>query len=644
MGLFDRLLKVFNIEPASAKTPVHVPQEPPAFVPFPDAGPTATKVLAMPLAEQEGPNPTRALMTSSPNAIAWVPPGTSVWVPDATLPGGMLYYGRLPQGKPQGNRDGEVIDPALPIDWDVPDYGGRDVPAQPAYHSLTPQARAAYVLWLESGRRATTAHIGYVFLYFYGLERRALVDAARDPVAKADLPRVLVEVTRLIEVYGHHAGFRAQAEAFQQVLRVLGGGDVFAPPDPAVLSAEEVAHDLAVGIGGFVADERPVPADWAWAWATSHPAVSLKSAATRYPELFRALFHARYRAQHGAGMVVRPLKRRVKLSYDPANPAIKSAALSADLPDVISAAAPTKVLTALVDSCTEDLGPYSRLLARNPAAEGTLTALLLLPAELFDHPSPVLANPSPELEELLDLIDEALPGRTWQCGVDVSDLVALWPARATGKFTKADAVGMAELLGRLGVGIEPDARLGGPVQSEGPAVLFRVTAEQPKELTPAYASATALLHLAAVVSTADDEVSDAEWGHLVAYLQSRLDLTPGERMRLTAHLDWLLVSPLKLTGLAKRISVLGEEQRAQIAEVASAIAAADGEISDSEVAVLRKIYKLLGQDPDSVRTGIVAFREAQTKPVTMLQGGSDSGGGGGEVAAMLTFEEEQENS
>uniref|UniRef100_UPI003F8661F9 tellurite resistance TerB family protein n=1 Tax=Actinosynnema sp. TaxID=1872144 RepID=UPI003F8661F9 len=138
------------------------------------------------------------------------------------------------------------------------------------------------------------------------------------------------------------------------------------------------------------------------------------------------------------------------------------------------------------------------------------------------------------------------------------------------------------------------------------------------------------------------EVSDAEWGHLVAYLQSRLDLTPGERMRLTAHLDWLLVSPLKLTGLAKRISVLGDEQRAQIAEVASAIAAADGEISESEVAVLRKIYKLLGQDPDSVRTGIVAFREAETKPVSVLQGGTD-GGGGGEVAAMLAFEEEQEN-
>ncbi|GGM60708.1 hypothetical protein GCM10012275_34680 [Longimycelium tulufanense] len=99
---------------------------------------------------------------------------------------------------------------------------------------------------------------------------------------------------------------------------------------------------------------------------------------------------------------------------------------------------------------------------------------------------------------------------------------------------------------------------------------------------------------------ADDDVSEAERDHLVGHLESSLHLTPGERMRLKAHLTWLLASELKLAGLKKRLAGLTVEQRTHVAEFSTTIAVIDGHISPGEVKSLRKIYTLLELDPDTV--------------------------------------------
>ncbi|NUT50532.1 MAG: hypothetical protein HOV94_24970 [Saccharothrix sp.] len=539
-------------------------------------------------------------------APAWVPAGATSSVAGRSLPGGMLYVGKLSGGDAVPRRNVEVIDPTLPIDWRKPDFAGRDMDYWPAYHSITPRSRAAYLLWLEGGRWAPDAHIGYVFLYFYGLERRALVDAQHDPAARADLPRIFGEVVRLLTVYGGNASFRQYATAFQQVLRALitqGEG----PPDPGEHDRWPPPLTLRLGIGRIVADGRPVPVDWAWSWAMLHPEIYPRTPATRCPDEFRALFTTRYRARYAEGLRVRPLKSRVELAYRPASGGLSSTTWQSDVPDVLTAAAPTKVLKALVESCANDLDAYSRLIGRQPEAAGTLPALALLPDELFTGD---LAG----LRPVRELVERTLPGDVPRARCGMSDLVALWPTKASGKFAKADAVGLAQLLGKFGIGIEPDVRLGGPVQGAGPAVLFRITAAQSATATPEYTAATTLLHLAAVVSAADDDVSTPERDHLVSHLESSLHLTPGERIRLTAHLDWLLASKLKLTGLTKRLAALTDSQRAHVAEFATAIAAVDGVVSPGEVDTLRKIYKLLGQEPDSVYTELHALTAASTRP------------------------------
>ncbi|WP_433274581.1 TerB N-terminal domain-containing protein [Actinosynnema sp. CS-041913] len=580
------------------------PAPPPAApVPPPVPVPHSTRTGPPPPSRPQ-PVPRRQPSVSAPT---WVQAGATSSVAGRSLLGGMLYIGKLSRGDAVPGRNVEVIDPTLPIDWRKPDFTGRDMDYWPAYHSITPRSRAAYLLWLEGGRWAPDAYIGYVFLYFYGLERRALVDAQQDPAARADVPHILGEVARLLTVYGGNSSFRQYATALQQVLRALISRGEGPPPDPAEHDKWPPPLTLRFGIGRFAAEGRPVPVDWAWSWAMLHPEIYPRTPATRCPDEFRALFTTRYQTRYADGLRVRPLKSRVELSYRPASGGLTSTTWHSDVSDVLTAAAPTKALKALVESCANDLDAYSRLIGRQPEATGTLPALALLPDELFTSD---LAG----LRPVRELVERTLPADVPRARFEMSDLVALWPAKASGKFAKADVVGLAQLLDKFGVGVEPDVRLGGPVQSAGPAVLFRITAAQSATATPEYTAATTLLHLAAVVSAADDDVSTAERDHLVSHLESSLHLTPGERIRLTAHLDWLLASKLKLTGLTKRLGGLTDAQRAHVAEFATAIAAVDGVVSPGEVDTLRKIYKLLGQEPDSVYTELHALTAASTRP------------------------------
>jgi len=60
----------------------------------------------------------------------------------------------------------------------------------PRYESMSPSQRGNYLRWLALGKREHLNDIGYAFVYFYGLERRALIDGK-------DVDLILSEVLRL---------------------------------------------------------------------------------------------------------------------------------------------------------------------------------------------------------------------------------------------------------------------------------------------------------------------------------------------------------------------------------------------------------------------------------------------------------------
>ena len=230
-----------------------------------------------------------------------------------TLPGGMLYVGRqLPAAVGYGP-DPALIDPRLPADFRRPDWAAGSVGYWPSYSDITPGARAAYLTWLAGGRRAPNAPISWPFLFFYGLERRVLVDAAHGEDIRQELPAFAAEVRRLLDLYGENRSFHGYGTRFLQLLNFFttSTGDVSVPTRTG--NPWEVPMALRAGLGELAVDGTPVSADWALAWAHYHPEIYLQTPATRCAPEFEALFRSRYTTQYGPGITIRATTKVLKL-------------------------------------------------------------------------------------------------------------------------------------------------------------------------------------------------------------------------------------------------------------------------------------------------------------------------------------------
>lgn len=543
-------------------------------------------------------------------AAAWVPLGQSVTVAGFALPG-MVYVGKNVVSVGHRGVEPSLIDPSSPVDTRRPDHAGQGMGYWPSYRQIPAGSRAAYLSWLAGGR-GSGAYIGYVFLYFYGLERRALFDAQIDPAANADLPAIAQEVQRLLGLYSDNRSFHGYASAFLDTLQVLTAtGSVLDGPPPESVNYWELPARLKVGLGQLAAAAMPIPADWALAWVRCHPDERLRTPAKRCPEEFSALFAHRYYAEYGAGLVVKANKTKLSVNYRPASAGFGGSVdvTLGDLPDVSALTAPVRKLAALAQGCTDDLDAYSRWLGRNPDGAGSLASLGLLPALL------VAQSTSTELRRLHDWAETQLADAS-PVVVRGEELLTHWPSTG-GKLNKAESIAMCSLLDHIGYGVEPDVRFGGATLSSDPVVLFRLDSSEQVLPGLGYAAATVLLHLAAVVSAADGAVTHGERDHLHAHLETALHLSAGERRRLDAHLAWLVATKPGVAGMKKRLDLLDGVQRATIASFLVGVAGADGTVSPAEINALTKMFTLLGVDPTEVYSQIHALGGPAPGPVTV---------------------------
>lgn len=506
-----------------------------------------------------------------------------------------MFVGRGLRAR-NGSIEPALIDPALPIDRRRPDWSGEDLFYWPSYDELTPASRAAFLTWLAGGRSHPGVPIGYVFLFFYGLERRVLLDAlAGDPQATAELPAIRHEVERLDQVYGADSrSFRRYAQDFLEFVLLLQAGPAPEPPPQGGEDPWVVPLTLRLGLARLASEGRPVPVEWALSWAWFHPGIYARTPQTRCRDEFVALFETRYRAQYGEGLRLDPARPALQVSYHPASSGLLGADITLrTIPDVLEDPEPSRQLRALVDSITNDLDAYSRYIGRHPDRRDSLPASALLPADLVPAERGVA-------REFLSWARGALGGDA-SVVVNASELIGFWPTEAADKMSKREVVTCAQLLERHQIGLEPDVRVGGPaLNASAPAVLFDAEHPPPRAAGAEYTAATTLLQLAIAVAAADGSVDAPEQEVLLEHLGAALDLSPGEQERLLAHLHWLIAVGPKLTGLARRLRDLPEDRRTSTASLLVAVAAADGIVTAPEIKTLEKIYKMLGLDPTQV--------------------------------------------
>ena len=529
----------------------------------------------------------------------------------------MVYLGSGELSVDGGETEPCLIDPALPVDWDHPDWSGDTIYYLPSFNSLDPRARASYLAWLAHGRRHANVYIGYAFLFYYGLERRLLEDI-EDDFDHPDTDSIVAEIKALLGVYGQSRQFHGYASsllALVEAVRSISSPLQSVEWSPGFRSAE-VPPMVRVGLGRCVADGSPTSAQWALSYLRHHPGRPHRTPEERCRDEFDELFIARYSARFGDGITVDPPERPLVLTYRPASSGMRREVSRrvGSLPEIEAVSGLLNTLRDLAWECIDDLEGYSRFLQRWPDSAGNAVAAALLPEELLE------SRGGRVFADLSEWMAEQLAGRS-SVSVAWNEIVQRW-SMGVDRLLRGDVVLVASLFAKLGVGMEPDVRFGGLVPSPGSnVVLFALPDGATAVPSPGYAAASALVHLAAIVAAADGTISVEERQRLAEHLECGLRLDAAECARLEAHLEYLATGALDTADTMRRVGALAAEQRSEVGVFLVDVAAADGRISPEEVETLMTLFEHLGLSQAELfgLLKVRAARDGDPGPVAVTQ-------------------------
>jgi tellurite resistance protein len=516
----------------------------------------------------------------------WVAPGKPVTVGSVAISGGMFYLGGFlgKQGRLNENENC-LVNPALTVGRGL-DPTGITMGYWPAYGGMSPDARRSYLEWLAGSRSNPEDYIGYVFLYFYGLERRLLLDQN-----VADGEALVAEVRRLLEVYGHNGSFNRYATELLTSIELRSGepsAQFLARVEP---NGYEVPAAVKIALGIRVRDDRPIEADLMLRFALTHPETSVRTPAKRVPALLRELYHLEFIESYPSGYRLRAgrtktLKKRYQACSGSFEVELK--VLGGDIPDVTDREEPIRTARRIFDSCLEQLDDYSRALGRLPGLEPNLLAIAKLPEILRLTAARSLSGDP--LAQILRLADDAAEIRI----AGVAELVGLELGPNPGKAKLRD---LSQALASFGIGatFDPSFSVRSPA-SDDRAILFPISQPLSSEATEAFRTHQLSVMLGMLVGHADGEFHELERKALSERIAGTPDLSPDEKRRLQSEIRLNERDPSRLDEWLKRLKYVPESARQAIASELVSLASADGDLHADEVRKLEAIFKRMGLD------------------------------------------------
>jgi hypothetical protein len=485
-------------------------------------------------------------------ALTWRGSDAAAEIGAFSIPNPMLYTSEGCPAEPEAS----CIDTTLEIG--VPDFDAAPpIGHWSNYAALSPTQRANYLKWLASGASAPLRDINYAFLYFYGLERHALID-------RGDPERVLRALMHLLKHYEGHSSFFSSASRLAAFLFATKGIEKLKPAWFKRLFAPRgvpLHHDsLAVALTWLYERKKPLPAGLAFEVARQDIRCPQGSAYRDEPEVFRARFEAEYTARFGEGMTIQSADAKRTWKYRPINPSLQSWEHFAKLwsvtaPDVMGAAEQFAPLVELWKSCDNPdapPNPWESLVAEYANADGRI----LVPITKVAPVAGVALEKSKELS-----LAESLAIVAAACGA--------------------------------GYGLIPEPRLMlGPYRRDERVMLIRQAEEPTPDSERYYLAGALLLSLGTAMAEIDGEVDHIEVLHVSEIVNSLYHFNDYDKHRLGVLRKRLLKHPPKLSGLTRRLrAILNEEERIEAGVFLAGVAGSNFSIGDEERRALRRAWR-----------------------------------------------------
>lgn len=551
--------------------------------------------------------------------VRWYPPGSPVTVHGLTIPDGMVYVGDFIAACPGGGGWGGdtpapcLINPNLRIATKRPNLT-TDMGYWPSYSDITPSHRTGYLQWLAKGKRDAECPLGYVFLYFYGIERRVIVD----DISPDEEQLLVAELHRLREIYASNRSFNRYSAnllhlvELRQLMTSAEGLDNWRPDLNTIYRDMPLPLRVKLAIYAY----SGIAADFDHAMGAVlaiYPALgfSRKEAVPfRARTEFMKLARHRFRQQFPKGFVLRPhrdcgplfLQYRAASQYLQAHVALSGP----QLPE--SNALDWREMIELCERVAADLAPYAKAVGKDRQRADSLEAALALPPELLD------ADAIAPIQAWLS----GLPNVITPVSLDELGRRCFGEGKAVSGLKRAQQ--FSAMLARVGYGMEPDPSHGGEKPS-GKVMLFRAADASGTTSAPGRAFQRAALVSSLLRPIASKPESIAR---MVSELASRLNLTSAETVRLAARqtiMEARVLPPGRIRSLA---STIPAGERPAVATLAAEVAVAAGDIGPEAVKALEQLYGAFGIESRSLYStlhhGTAAVASKATEPVTVERG------------------------
>lgn len=582
---------------------------------------TQRRLNSLAAAGQSGaPRPNLGLVPQPPTRsdrlraeLIWRSAGQSIQYADLVLADGMVYTSErsLPwPGEPSAIITSLSVasSPAHPLQ----DFG-----YWPAYDRITPEQRRCYLEWLASGRKdsdPTQRCLGYVFLFFYGLERRIILEGDHDAI-------FLEEIIRLLELYGPAHKSRSLRTYFLQLLHFAGwqlGAEAYRDLWPRLLDLEGDRPNED-GLRFVMANlcQRGEALDWSVAYrlAFVNELSRRSTVVSRAQDKFFALFQQRYSDQFGGAFVPKAAKQDTVVPYRPASSVMAqlryerrhSRQFEVRIPNVLGLHSQFKALPEIWNSCIEDLSGYSRTLSsRKQGRMSDVARWQALPSDLQqaeEHP----------LRASLDEIRAHAAREDDYTFVPVATLANLLEIPERPKLTSLQSRQLVEVLNHLGWQLAPDPQITGLALAWTQEVtIYPKIAAEPAAGN--LSGLTRLLYLAVSIAAADGVIEAEElqafYRIIEAQAPDQIELTHLRATEAALRRD----AHVPLRSLPQISKLVPKESREFVLRTMGYIAAADGEVTLDELKILRRMARAFELEVNSVEK---LFEDESFREVTI---------------------------
>ena len=219
------------------------------------------------------------VINSAPNKSiqegVWIERGQTVVVAGVSITGGFFYFGEK-LGEETWREENCLVRPSLKVAA-TSRWTGEPMSYYPSYSTISPEFRLGYLQWLASERSDPNTNIGFVYLYFYGIEYYVF----KKKIGNKRI-ELITEAKRLLTIYTQNAHFVRYVRQFIAAVEIEDK-NYLVQPQIRIESGyhTEMPLHTRLYLGDLLTRKQPFSKDDALIWLAGTTGNSFRSPAVR---------------------------------------------------------------------------------------------------------------------------------------------------------------------------------------------------------------------------------------------------------------------------------------------------------------------------------------------------------------------------